>query len=64
MNNKRTARLRVAEERAKAWGCTPAEAVCDFLYQFYETVGFDRQHIEEEFSSMTDEELLEVYCNL
>lgn len=64
MNNKRNVRLKVVEEMAKAWCCTPAEAVCDILYDFYESAGFRREQLEQEFGSMTDEEMVEVYCNL
>ena len=36
----------------------------DSIYNFYEAAGFERERLDEEFGSMSAEELEQVYLNL
>ena len=51
-------------ELAQEWNCTFAEATRDMLYNFYEAAGFERERLDAEFGSMSDDELLGAYLNL
>ena len=57
---------RIAElvELAQSWHCTYTEALVDSIYNFYEAAGFERDHLDAEFGSMSAEELERVYLNL
>ena len=39
--------------------CTLREAALDELYHYYEAAGFDSEILDEEFSSLSDSELVE-----
>ena len=48
----------------REWNCTFAEATRDMLYNSYEAAGFERERLDAEFGSMSDDELLGAYLNI
>ena len=64
MTTKREMLIAELVKLAQEWNCTFMEALLELLYTFYETAGFERERLDPEFSSMSDDELLEAYLNI
>ena len=62
MTNTRENRIAELNQVAMEWECSFREALLEVLFSLYMDV-FPEDHLEQEFASKTDEELLEVYLN-
>ena len=60
--SKREKGLAELEQMTIEWNCTLREILLEILFVLYTDV-FPDEYLEQEFSTRTDEELLEVYLN-
>ncbi len=60
--SKREEKLVELEQQRIEWNCTLREILLEILFVLYTDV-FPDEYLEQEFSTRTDEELLEVYLN-
>ena len=62
MASKREEKIAELEQQRIEWNCTLREILLEILFVLYTDV-FPDEYLEQEFSTRTDEELLEVYLN-
>lgn len=60
--SKREKGIAELEQMTIEWNCSFREALFEILFMLYTDV-FPDEYLEQEFSTRTDEELLEVYLN-
>ena len=56
--------MKCLADYCQEFGCTKREAMEEILITFYETAGFWADLVEEEITSMNDEDLLNAFLNL
>lgn len=49
---------------AEEWNRTIYEVMYELVFEFYLSAGFWKEELEEELSSLSEAELLKVYCNI
>ena len=64
MNEKRIKAMGFIKEWSEEWEMTIKEAVYTLVFSFYEVSGFRADKLEKELDAKSEEELIEIFCEI
>lgn len=62
MTSKREMRMQEIMDWAEEFDLSVYEAVCELVFNFYETAGFWTDELEKELQTKSEAELIEIFC--